>query len=283
MSHRLTQEQSEPREQQAATRQQRADARIRSREQALIPAGRALIVDSAAATRRNALAVQLQSFYEFLTTMYLPTSCIKRPPKEVGWPSITAERLAFMEKTDTVVDLLKHIPYISQDVEETYQIQEKCVCNDYTGKYFERAAVGFQDQHSMDPLPESMIEDVWDRFKEPQHIVTLAQSATGDAGWHIFYDTRDGQLALVETIDGTCVTYDNPKEYFDAAKDGFRELTIFPTEPTDVRASSRGPFGEEEVASIKEIFKKHRWPAAAYKKQPCMKEVLALWNSFFEK
>lgn len=214
--------------------------------------------------------------------MYLPKDCIKRAPCN-GWTSITAERLGFLGKTDVVLDLLQHIPYISQDVEEGYQINEKCICNDYTGKLFERRAVKSQDRNAVDPPPEFMEEDVWDRFKEPQHIATLAQSESSDAGHHIFFDTRDGQLAVIDFIDGSCVTYNNPKDAFDIMKDGLRKLAVFPTEPTDVRIAAIQPFSEKQIDSIKQVFSKHGWPTNDYQKEPCMAEVFSLWESFFAK
>lgn len=96
---------------------------------------RALIVDAAAVERRDQIAAQLLSYYEFLVTMYLPEDCLKRPP-DGGWPQITAERLEWLGKTDAVVDLLKHIPYISQEGPE-YSIFREANCNDHIGTRFE--------------------------------------------------------------------------------------------------------------------------------------------------
>lgn len=267
---------------QADARRERAEARARRHESESVISPRTLNVDAAAIKRRDVLAAELLSLYEFLTTLYLPDDCIKRPPKG-GWPSITAERLEFLGKTDAVIDLLKHIPYISQDVEEEYQIQEKCICNDYTGKLFERRAIKYQARDAMEPLPGFMEEKIWDKFKEPQHVATLAQSASADAGYHIFFDTRDGQLAEIEFVDGNCVTYDSAKESFDSTKDSFRGLDMLPTEPTEVIMSSGGPFSEEQIGAIKDIFKKHGWPTNEYHKEPCMAEVQELWDSYFKK
>lgn len=112
---------------QSYARRQRAEAHARRRMQRSVPPGRDLILDPITVQRRTELAAELLSFYEFLTKLYLPTTCIKRPPKG-GWPSITAERLAFLGKIDAVIDVLKHIPYISQDLagknDDRYQIFE---------------------------------------------------------------------------------------------------------------------------------------------------------------
>lgn len=45
------------------------------------PQPRALKVDAAAIARRDQLAAELTSYYEFLITMYLPANSLKRPPE----------------------------------------------------------------------------------------------------------------------------------------------------------------------------------------------------------
>jgi hypothetical protein len=53
----------------------------------------------------------VRDYYTFLTTMYLPKSFVIEPP-EGGWPSITIESMKDLGKTDEVVSLLKHLPYM---------------------------------------------------------------------------------------------------------------------------------------------------------------------------
>ncbi len=63
---------------------------------------------------RDDVVSVLTSFYEFLVGLHLPASAIKCPPAG-GWPDITPEYLAFLKKNDTVVDLIRHIPFIQRD------------------------------------------------------------------------------------------------------------------------------------------------------------------------
>lgn len=55
-----------------------------------------------------------QDYYNFLTKMYLNPSSIAWPPKD-GWPNITPESMAPLEKSPAVIDLLRNLPYIKQD------------------------------------------------------------------------------------------------------------------------------------------------------------------------
>lgn len=105
---------------------------------------RPLAVDAAAIQRRNQIAADLLSYYEFLIAMYLPDNVLKRPPED-GWAFVTAERFAFLNKTYAVIDLYNHIPYISQDFEEEYQIYMQTICLDYTGHNFEHMNLSRQN------------------------------------------------------------------------------------------------------------------------------------------
>ena len=72
--------------------------------------------------KRGQLVSELTSFYEFLVSLHLPADSLKRPPPG-GWPNINQEQLAFLNKNDDVIDVLKHIPYVRQDDDlNPYQI-----------------------------------------------------------------------------------------------------------------------------------------------------------------
>ena len=92
-----------------------------------------------------------------------------------------------MKKNDTVVDLIRHIPFIRQDEDsEPYQIYEKTLAVDYNGGRFQRIA-------SLDkPYP-----DVADPLVEitafPSHVVTPAKTSGGRRdGYYIFLNTKRG-------------------------------------------------------------------------------------------
>jgi hypothetical protein len=53
----------------------------------------------------------VRSYLVFLTNLYLDEADVLEPP-EGGWPTITAEVFRALNKTDTVISLLRHLPYI---------------------------------------------------------------------------------------------------------------------------------------------------------------------------
>ena len=125
------------------------------------------------------------SFYEFLIELYLPESCLKQPPPG-GWPDLTSEYLSWLEKTPTVVDLIRHLPYIaSEDDSDPHQIYEKTRCNDYTSA----------------KLP-ALFEPIESWTTIPSHVLTLASIVRGRDGYFIFLDTKRGTAVLMEYQDG---------------------------------------------------------------------------------
>jgi hypothetical protein len=175
---------------------------------------------------QDEIVAAVLSFYEFLTTLHLPEDCLKRVPGG-EWPQITPERFAALEKTDTVIDLLRHLPYIAQDGQkdsEDYQIWELTVCVDYTGAKFEDSFFSCPNRDAAEST-QFMSEEIWDRFKDPQHIACLARSSAATAGYHIFVDTRDGQWLVMEYVDGVNVTYDSASEFWEDQKMAFESLT----------------------------------------------------------
>ena len=98
---------------------------------------------------RDEVVSELTSFYEFLVSMYLSPDALRRPPPG-GWPDITVERLAFLGKNESVINLLKHIPYIRQsEVNTPFHIYEGCACNDYAGDRFQKDAVPCQSKDTV--------------------------------------------------------------------------------------------------------------------------------------
>lgn len=61
---------------------------------------------------REQIVAAVTDFYQFLTTLpYVEPDDILYPPPE-GWPQITKDRLAFLNKTNEVIELLRHLPYL---------------------------------------------------------------------------------------------------------------------------------------------------------------------------
>lgn len=61
---------------------------------------------------RDEMVAIISAFYNFLTTHpFLQTSNIKTPPA-LGWPPSIIDTWHKMEKSEAVIDLLTHLPYI---------------------------------------------------------------------------------------------------------------------------------------------------------------------------
>lgn len=61
---------------------------------------------------RDECVAAIRDYYEFLAGMFMNPGYIIEPPSD-GWPEINTESARGLGKTDTVIDLLRHLPYIA--------------------------------------------------------------------------------------------------------------------------------------------------------------------------
>lgn len=140
---------------------------------------------------RDEFISELTSYYEFLVKMYLPASAIKYPP-EGGWPDITPSYLAF--KTETVNDLIRHMPFIRQDRPPAwpYQIYDKTSAVDYNGPEVKASlSLNPNNPESVDPLREEITT-------LPPHVMTFARTSGGRDGFYFFFDTERGTATMAD-------------------------------------------------------------------------------------
>lgn len=247
---------------------------------------RPLDVDSATIQRRNDIAAALLSFYEFLTALHIPAKALKRPPPE-GWDFVNAERFACLNKSDAVIDLYKHIPYITRD-NIAYQIDINCVGVDYTGNHFTYGPLKSQCEKRQ-PTIEYIQEDgtpAWDRLEEPEHIAVLSEPATA-IGYYILLDTRDGQVCIVHPRDAyDCVSghcEDNLKEYLGHLERKYKQLRKIALNPETVISDYRSYIPDRMVDIFKGIYRKHGWPSAEFDRDACMEEVGMIEEAYMRK
>jgi hypothetical protein len=60
---------------------------------------------------RDECIATIRDYYDFLAKMFADPSFIVEPPQD-GWPNITSEACQDLGKTDEVIELLRHLPYI---------------------------------------------------------------------------------------------------------------------------------------------------------------------------
>ena len=124
---------------------------------------------------RDEVTASVTDFYNFLIThLHFELTDLKTPPP-TGWPQITQARLAFLGKSDKVIDLLQHLPYLPHGEKEKH-IYDHTVCVDYTHECVdtkqERPQLSITDFFE----PDDGLEDIcpYAKFKERhEHVVVL--------------------------------------------------------------------------------------------------------------
>lgn len=123
---------------------------------------------------REVTIAAVTAFYESLTTLLFvePTDILHPPPE--GWPHITQENEAFasLGKTDEVIELLRHLPYLDSRREKWLVRPETRAC-DYVNQ---------EPSHYQDAIPKDAGIPPW--------VINLTDS--GRNGYSLMFDTSDG-------------------------------------------------------------------------------------------
>ncbi|KAB8360886.1 hypothetical protein FH972_024619 [Carpinus fangiana] len=199
---------------------------------------------------RNEVVSTLTAYYDFLTTLYIPKSAVLYPP-EGGWEFITQENYAFLEKTDTVIDLLRHIPYIDQeDTYDRHMFADMCAPLDFRGEYA-RKHLGFEDNFG--PISEEATLG--------PHAITIGQCVGGRNGTYLILDTERGTITPFAPQWST-----KSNELSQIPLNDGRVVVMHSSVPAHGR--------------IKEIFKSYGWPWPIMDKDrdACLKEVKRVWD-----
>lgn len=56
----------------------------------------------------------VREFYQFLDRMFVDEASIVNPPAG-GWPNVTSANMHGLNKSESVISLLRHLPYIRAD------------------------------------------------------------------------------------------------------------------------------------------------------------------------
>jgi hypothetical protein len=133
------------------------------------------------------VATALRDFYEFLTKLpWFQADDVLEPP-EHGWPSINADNFGPFHKSDTVIQLLKHLPYIRMDgPSKEYKIAWSTYPCDYRRDYFQQIKPNIDCWE----VPDTTERD----FKFPEWVIPLT------------YGKVNGQYIMLDTTDGTKIT-----------------------------------------------------------------------------
>ncbi|KAI0005595.1 hypothetical protein F4779DRAFT_598215 [Xylariaceae sp. FL0662B] len=246
---------------------------------------------------RDACVAAVRDYYEFLTKVYLKDSQVIQPP-EGGWPSIVNANPSILEnlgKTDEVISLLAHLPYLRSYRDGTRQAHAaaECYFADWQDLFSDLAGRSTSDQ--IRSYTEGHLREV-----VPPHVVGLAGGARdnplilldtelGIIHWHEcpfsvrLNPSREAILdhpldyAPENEVDWRC---DSPAwaiaDFFELFKDQFRELNWIPLSPHAVLdIEIPGQQGEEGlVPMLADIYRRHGWPdLARYRKDECVAAV----------
>lgn len=117
---------------------------------------------------RDEVIAIVSDFYTCLTThLHFYPSELKTPPA-AGWPQISPDRFDNVRKSDIVVDLVRHLPYLPGGNDAEKWIYDHTVCADYTDE-----TVKLDVELSIQEIAEDC---PWKKSKDPsrqEHIVVL--------------------------------------------------------------------------------------------------------------
>ncbi|KAL2122665.1 hypothetical protein VTJ04DRAFT_3120 [Mycothermus thermophilus] len=248
----------------------------------------------------------IRDYFEFLTRVYLDESYVHLPP-EGGWPEITPERLRGLGKTDDVVQLLRHMPYIQDDENTGSRIYAgPCMCEFYKWPVLirncERSTNISKDFEDMRILTEPYGD--WDKGLVPPHMVGLITIETYferfllDTKHGVIYwfdcpgkilDSPTREPILDDLSDPDCSEEETPKEvpewrtspawsvrdFFELLKDCFRELRTIPlsySEVFDLNTFAYDSETLEALSLVRDVFREHGWPDLdRYRKEDCLR------------
>ena len=236
----------------------------------------------------------VSDYYKFLIAMYMDDSQVVYPPPG-GWPSIVnadPDVLGLLGKSDEVLSLLAHLPYIPRS--EEAEVGLTCFFADWPDiiqmltKYPTRVeSVRVQTEGDLGKLEAphvvGLTSNRWDEslmvldtefglmhWQEcPFEIVKEYGGSSLASPW----DDDIDQKEFVWREDA--VRWAIP-EFFEILKDQFKKLNWIPISPTSVRSADTFNVGEEEKVAnrLRDIYRQHGWPdLGIYRKSECLEAV----------
>ncbi|KAH7091015.1 hypothetical protein BKA62DRAFT_761409 [Auriculariales sp. MPI-PUGE-AT-0066] len=207
---------------------------------------------------RDQLVALVSDLYTFLTTFHIPENALVFPPPG-GWPNITPEKCAAYGKSPFVIDLLAHLPYISQTGPNSSSLEL------VASSGFEEAGVAVE------------IDRV------PPHVVVIAKGYES-GGRDILIDTEEGTIIVEEIRCGLelngyyrdlgliIIPGSDPIEAY-RRRDGLTNIPI--KELPDPMAQSADDYfpTETDARWIRLLYRSYGWPTASFRKEEALRAV----------
>lgn len=237
---------------------------------------------------RDATVQASRDYFQFLVSMYMDESEIYEPPQN-GWHEIHWSGWHNFDKTDRVIDLLRHLPYVDMAVE----IAPNCELVDW---YTTPADMDGEDiKEATEPHPEDAMI--------PSHIVGLTLQCTkgltflldtelGVIYWHEWMSEAKIGIPEIEGdpydwVDDDLISEDKVEwragsgiweitDFFRLLKAKFETLDFVPFRRDYVRAAwyGRPVEAQETLEGAQKIYKDHGWPdLGKYRKNDCLASI----------
>ncbi|KZF23993.1 hypothetical protein L228DRAFT_244852 [Xylona heveae TC161] len=233
---------------------------------------------------QDEIIATMTAYYQFLSRLpYVDPSDIMYPPPG-GWPEINQETLGYLGRTDTVIELLRHLPYINTDNHD-FLVSLDVHAADYRGKWF---------KSSVAKKVGSFATPVGATF--PPNVIGLTNGK--NTGVYLMLDTVDGTITPYEIMG---YTYDptyppgDPRSWRDQCHDETLRLSDildrwkqkFATLEWMASPLNGWPYiwwGDDRRQSeetrqreeMREIFRAHGWPNS-FRRDEC-KQALIKWE-----
>jgi hypothetical protein len=256
----------------------------------------------------------VQEYIAYATKMYLDESDYEWPPS-TGWPNITPESMRFFGKTDNVIQLLRYLPYpTDEDPNKRPELMPALAFAPFQLQEFGQSA---KSAETMRFATEGVI------FEHVRaHVVGLAMRQRNDHGvlldtklgvvfWHEaatefiwfspfpviggLYDSdndseREGNeeggiaISVGEREWRECEAVWTIADFFATLKHNLKELHFVPMSKRRVVDGWYGPEanGLNAVEMVKGIYRAHGWPdLELYRKEDCLKAIHAALAEHF--
>jgi hypothetical protein len=134
-------------------------------------------------TSWKSIVEAVRLYYAFLSDHLgaIPSDCIVDAP-EGGWPEITQSSLVGLEKTDAVIELLRHLPYMNTSNNHNTQIAFSTSAIDYR-------AIG---NYKVPKGQRSRFPPAGDK-EFPPHVVVLTEEGEDYHGSLLLLDLENGK------------------------------------------------------------------------------------------
>ncbi|KAH8901475.1 hypothetical protein GQ53DRAFT_851228 [Thozetella sp. PMI_491] len=251
---------------------------------------------------RSATIAAVTDYYQFLVKMYLKDSQVIYPPTE-GWPSIThadPSVLATLGKSEEVISLLAHLPYIRSPGNWNYDAEGYpgslfadwqhliASLNNATGSSSTGASLRITTEgHDFTRLAPSHVVGLMKGGRETP--VMILDTKLGIVHWDncpeeiendppqevVDYEPDDDVPDDEADWRYSATAWSIP-DFFEVLKEQFCRLHWVPISSHSVWSASwsEGPEDEGMVPMLQDIYRQHGWPQLAdYRKSECLDAV----------